>query len=297
MHPTTLFFCAIFMLMGLCCSAVAASPVPEIENSAPVSSPEATTNAFKQWDDAQAETATKFNARDHQYCIDAGFIPRSWGNPDTEKYYLCRARIIEERSLPLPPGVSKNTQSRAALFFHQKAHEAQYAFRIADEQSHQECVNQSGPPGAMDDPKTRLYYQCRAKLAERDMGPKIAMMFRQKMNESSNATLDAERCFQRGFKKADPNYAECRRRSAVARLCVQNISKKLAEKRTQDTKDCNEEAKLQLPDTMIHGEHRAYTNAQELEKARQKLSTICMRERETLLEQYKIGLTLECRGN
>lgn len=253
-------------------------------------------SAFVEWDNAQAEATKRFNDSDHQTCVNAGFTPRSWGNPDTEKYYSCRARLVLERAPALPAGVTKAALPRAAVFFQQKAHEAQYAFRVIDEQSHQTCLEKGGMPGEMDDPKTKLYYECRAKLAEEQMGLKIALLFRQKATEAASEAADAEICTKQGLKKEDPGYSQCKEKVTASRQCLNNIQSKLEQKTKQNAIDCQEEAQLKLPDQLAKGHGRAYTAAQ-LTNARQKMTGICLRERKDMMGQYAAGLKLECKDN
>lgn len=258
---------------------------------------EAYNKAFKSWDDTQTEQTERFDRHDHQECVKAGFEPLAWGNPNTEKYYNCRARFVEERASP-PPITNKNDPvptSRAAQFFHRKAEEAQYAFRVIDEQTHRDCTAKGGTPGDLEDPKTKMYYDCRAKLADEQMGPKIAALFRQKSAEAADANAQSEFCVKRGIKKDDPTYQSCKEKVTTYRHCLTQIDEKLTQKTIENKDACLEETTLKLPISMTKGENPAYTKKQ-LAKAREKMTNLCIHEKKDLEEQYKYTLKSECTG-
>lgn len=287
-----LLLAAISLL--ICNQAMAQEDEVKIRLAARQAASIAAENAFKKWDDAQAKSTQQFDSRDHQTCVNAGFNPTTWGNPDTEKYYLCRAQLIEERSPPLPPNVSQLAQSRSALFFRQKAHEAQYAVRSIDEEAHYTCLKEAGTPGALENPQTKLYYECRTRLAEEQMGPKVASLFRQKALDAANATADAELCVQRGLKKEDPAYGKCRKQIAASRQCQQNIQTKITQKTQQDAIECKKEAFLKFPNQQTRKNART-TNIPEPNIAQKKFIATCLKQRQNLYAQYKTKLEFECQ--
>lgn len=241
---------------------------------------------LRQWEQQQSDDAKHFDAADHKHCIATGLEPSVWGSPDTEKYYLCRASVIERRALA-KPFVAKNNEKklpRAALFFYNKAREAAYAFSAVDNETHKTCLSKGIYPGDWEDPKTQQYYDCRAALAEANMGRKVTAIFRARASQAAEAAADNQPCINKGFQKGTASYQKCRKAILVYKQCLNEIGGKLSVQKRQDATDCFEDAKLRFPG---HGKKAS--------ESRSKAYGICLRQRETVrMQAQAANLKMNC---
>ena len=269
-----------------------------------------------KWEAEQSASAKKFDAADHQACIKTGLDPSVWGSPDTEEYYLCRAKIIEQRA-PALASTNKNYEKKApqaALYFYKLAREAQYAFKSADYETHHLCLNKGVFPGELEDPKTQQYYECRAELADKMMGKKVVQIFRNHAKQAAQAAADNQPCASRGYKKGTPIYAECRKAMENYKQCMKEIDGKLKAQQQQDEKDCTEQAMLQFPNQLLgNSEKRVSTidtynqitttvikdkplySAEQLSTFRKKAQGLCSRTKDTARQQVlAVSLKMAC---
>ena len=144
-------------------------------------------------------TASSIDLSDHQACLDKDGLPSRQEDPATEKYYRCRAKLLQEK-IAAPKSVldkispsqinASKKMAEAAKVFEEKAdlaYKAQVQARNMarqqweqeesdkvqrfSNQDHQECSQKGYFVGKPEDPRTESYYDCRSHLAELRMTP------------------------------------------------------------------------------------------------------------------------------
>lgn len=271
------------------------------------------------WEDLQSERAKKYDLSDHKACLDKGFFPLSWANPSTEKYYLCRAALIDQRA-ETEENISATYEKRtpkAALYFLELAKEASYAFRATDYASHHECLQKGFELLAPENPKTEAYYHCRTEIAKKTTkDPALVKMFAKKAEESHHIALHHQACTARNIEKDSSFYPKCIKIMHHYESCLKKQKPLLPPTASaKDLQECQMKALQLFPDALLSKrkkhimtldkynhttstiiEDTAIYSLEELKKVRDASVNICLTERKTLRSQHDLDLRKSCES-
>jgi hypothetical protein len=269
---------------------------------------------YSKWEEEQSTLTKQYNKQDHQTCITKTGSPSSWGSPNTERYYFCRAELIEKRASPTPrlSDYHEQKSSEAALYFYRLAREAQYAFRAIDYALHTQCL-EKGTPGEIDDPQSEPYFRCRATLALKDQDQDVVKMFTKKAEQSKQAFNEHLSCSSRGFAKGQERYQHCRKAITHYNQCMGDIPNQLNAALNEAKKQCHQLSTSQFPDSLSQGNRQklvsidrfnqtsstsidspAFMPKAALQKARQRFYSSCFKSKQSEALQWEAGFKARC---
>lgn len=269
--------------------------------------------ARKEWEQKEAEKVKKHASQDHKTCAAKGYFIGKPEDPKTEAYHDCRAHLAEQRVSPPPPatGYTPDHLPKVVRAIRHQADLARHAFDGRDYQDHLSCMDKGFFPSKPYEPQTEKYYQCRADLARTGLGNVVADLFTEDAAKAHYAAKEYATCTSLGFAYGTGRYGACHQAYNQYLACKQQIPSQLQARHNRDNADCNQKARLEFPSKLAQSTTQTITPAgtngktsrsttsarytpAELDHARAGTAAICMNERETARDEYRLQREYAC---